>query len=679
MSLSIEPEDVVVTYYNPCPNRKCEQNEINNLCSQNGTEDGKPIDPITPEAIKNPFLKSRTPNADESIGHCYNDGINDGLRKWVNAEKRDPMTNSPATIREEDGMDNSHQAQNPVKATNETDEAVYTITVTFTSNPLPNRAIVHAVLEGENQSLRREVLYDGACDFSDKKWEFAVRLPPFAVALCVTFLQKVDGGWSEHGRVRFLHRDSFKKTIQLCDADATACGLVVIDKTLPMSRYVPLRRLVGDLVNSDPSVLRDVFARRDALTPNDPVRIADDPWFFARSLQERNMLEAYVQETMNWFLKGGSVEALSPSEPILHKAHMPMYNNNVLGMPGWAFLLNRVEGSDSESTYAEAFHIAYVTSYGGSYARTRDGFKSTASLGDLDKDKVREVMMRGLQLFAASLKYRSDTRDVGDGNLKTVESFCHTARQDGVGDCEDHAYQLVVAATKFAELDLSPDSELRAIQDYAKKFHFGLVLGTVTSTNTQAHAFNAAIDKGYFLETSDTTIPKERIIIMDGTNPLGERGALSEEYDSSSKGFKRPGWYKHLVCFMSPTAPGHEYFFKTKEENTYGVLLKSVQEGDFALEPVTNFVAPHTFVFERIKKIITELLQVNREATSDNHEEAEEAEKSQVPTGPESVSLTVDVPLPTGRFSHTGLHPEAPLGAHNGSFASIGARPIFLV
>jgi hypothetical protein len=670
MSLSIEPEDVV-TYYNPCPDGKCNQDEINNFCSQNGTEDGKPIDLFTTEAIKNPFLKSRTPNVDESIGHCYND---DGLRKWVNENKKDPITNLPAVIREEDGMDNSHQVQNLVKATNETDEAVYTITVTFTSNPLPNRAIVHAVLEGENQSLRREVLYDGACNFSDKKWEFAVRLPPFAVALCVTFLQKVDGGWSEHGRVRFLHRDSFKKTIQLCDADATACGLVVIDKTLPMSRYVPLRRLVGDLVNSDPSVLRDVFARRDALTPQDPVRIVDDPWFFARSLQERNMLEAYVQETMNWFLKGGSVEALSPSEPILHKAHMPMYNNNVLGMPGWAFLLNRVEGSDSESTYAEAFHIAYVTSYGGSYARTRDGFKSTASLRDLDKVKVREVMMRGLQLFAASLKYRSDTRDVGDGNLKTVESFCHTARQDGVGDCEDHAYQLVVAATKFAELELSPDSELRAIQEYAKKFHFGLVLGTVTSTNTQAHAFNAAIDKLYFQNPSETTNPKEKIIIMDGTNPLGERGALSEEYDSSSKGFKPPRWYKHLVCFMSPTAPAHEYFFETKEK-TYGVLLKSVQEGDFTLEPVTNFVSPHTFDFERIKTIINELLQVNREATSGIHEEAD---KSQTPIGPESVFLNFQGP-PTARFSHIGLHPEAPLRPHNGSFASIGARPIFLV
>ena len=78
-----------------------------------------------------------------------------------------------------------------------------------------------------------------------------------------------------------------------------------------------------------------------------------------------------------------------------------------------------------------------------------------------------------------------------------VESFCHTKRDD-VGDCEDHAYQLVVAATKFQELDLSPGSELRVLQDYACRFHFGVALGTVECTNTQAHAFNLAIDRRYF-------------------------------------------------------------------------------------------------------------------------------------------------------------------------------------
>lgn len=535
--------------------------------------------------------------------------------------------------------------------------SVYNIFTTFSSELFPNYAIVHAVFEAKDRTLRRVVLFDKECAFVDKNWQCTVSVKEEKViAICVTFLQKVDGGWSEYGRVRFLHRDPIKKSIQLCDSDATECGFAKISKKLPKSDYVPMRRLVGDLQNAKPCMLRDVYRRfkQFSLKDNESIRIVDDPWFFARSANERTLMEEYVQQTMNWFLEGGVVNSLHPCEPILHKAHMPMYNNNVLGMCGWAFILNPIIGNDHESTYVEAFRLANITAYAA----------SAKPLKFLNDEEVREVMLRGLQFFAASLKYRSDTRLVGK-TIKSVESFCHTARRDGVGDCEDHAYQLVVAACNFLKLELSSDSEIRKIQDYAQKFHFGLVLGTVSSTNTEAHAFNAAIDKRHF-DSSDAGVKKERIVIMDGTNPLGERGILSDEYNELSKGFKSANWYRHLVCFMCPTTQFPEYFFT--KDNKYGILLDDAQKQDFkasSLVPTHNFTK--SFNFAEIKAIVQELLHVNRESKV-----SEKKERKM-----NAIFNTPDFENVSTRFTHQGLNPNSNLSV--ASLNAIGARRICLV
>ena len=377
------------------------------------------------------------------------------------------------------------------------------------------------------------------------------------VAVFLTLLRKVECGWVEHGRA------------------AWHAGLTGF-----CTRDLKLRGVEGTWG-------RVTFTVHGVKSNTDLVFLTGD--YFVATKEQKTALAEEARKSETWF------QNVKPSVPVLDKVHMALYDNAVKELPGWTFLQCEPEDEEAEETYEHVFRCA---------TRLLGHRPERVEWAASEESFLMSVLGVGLQLFGASVSYLRDYR-VANGAEKRVESFSCNAREDGVGDCEDIAFEKVSVAGEFGGREFGPPM-LGALAAVAAAFDFGLCLGIMSNgeTTRQAHAYVVAVRRG------DGVKGPRDVMVMDGVRmryPLwnaGADGSPPRIPGAVGLAYDTDGSYAHFVtlCFKCPAsgeganggASKPETYFRPTKTETYGSSLR----GTFALRPTTQ-VSPEALAAAR--------------------------------------------------------------------------------
>ncbi len=280
------------------------------------------------------------------------------------------------------------------------------------------------------------------------------------------------------------------------------------------------------------------------------LQLLDDGYFVASSKQLAHLREI-MRKNKAWF--GAKMESqevtltpkIEPVDNILNRVHMSEYHNSSKDLVGACFAMVKPYDTESTSTYLEMFR------------------KAEKLLGD--SPEAVDVLGAGLQLFASDerIAYVSDYRLNADGSKFFLESWSCNAREDGGGDCEDKAFELMSVANEFQAGEWKrcgnkiDNDFLNKLLKESRKYEFGICLGMMVGgcKKKTAHAFVVGVPK----DTSDA------YLVLDGVDPRkprwGDIGGWNNPFfkDTDTK-------YQYFVTWA--TAQGEKCFCK---DDRYGV------------------------------------------------------------------------------------------------------------
>ena len=455
---------------------------------------------------------------------------------------------------------------------------------------------VRLSIHSSNDSAKRESLF--FADVTKKDGKFVADFPApaddsIAIAIFLCVLVPHSRGWIENGRTVWTRGETGKKQLHLRD---------------------PQKKPRGRAMLSDAPPSWTTGSR-----PRKMVSLGRDGWFFATSKEEA-FLKKYVKENQAWFSGEKTKRALFPE---WDRVHMPMYDNNVDGLPGWSFLQN--ENMDTtETAFRESFCIA---------ARLLKKRAQIENLENLNLQEKTEVLGVGLQLFGSSITYEHDVCFDSDGKEIPSEVFSSTAREDGVGDCEDIAYEIICASkTLQRKYLLWKDPLVRSMAKIAKTFVFGLCLSSVKN-NTEAHAIVLAMPRSW-VETFNGVENKtyenrgSKCLLLDGVclrKPIwrdDNRHIVPRQSQERHKITAREdvdSFYCGAISVSVNEADDspHQYYFSTDPENTYGAPMRAIVDCECDLVPTYGDRELEMQVAEIARRVVNTSNRPPRAASDD--------------------------------------------------------------